>query len=456
MPIPTEPRNIDFPEKMQFLFEPAKYKVGWGGRMGLKSWSFARALLWLGVQKSERVLCARELQKSLDESVHRLLADQISLMGMNYLYDVQQAHIYGRGSAKGTMFSFEGIRHNTNKIKSYEGITRCWIEEAAKLSRNSWGIIEPTVVRNREAEIWLSLNLEEEEDFIYQYFIVHRPPPGSVVVRTTWRDNKWLPDEAIASIIHLRETNYDEYLHVYEGYTRQILEGAIFAEELRDCVEQGRITNVPVEASTPVDVFFDLGRNDFTAMWFVQRVGFEFHVIDFYQERLKHIDHYLKVLQSRGYLYGTIWLPHDAKAKQLGARNTIEEQVALAGFHKRLVPKVSNIDKHNAARSVFPKCYFDASRTQEGIRGLRNYHYEVDPATGHFSKNPDHDGSDPADAFCYFAVASGLRQGRVECKLERPRSLQEGLIPGISSAINGIGKRILDLRPARSNGWLSR
>src|SRR6185312_16631515 len=97
-------RSIDFPEKMQFLFQPAKFKVAYGGRAGLKSWSFARALLILGLSGKERILCARELQKSIDESVHKLLADQISLMGMNYLYDVQQAHILGRGSAEGTSF----------------------------------------------------------------------------------------------------------------------------------------------------------------------------------------------------------------------------------------------------------------------------------------------------------------------------------------------------------------
>lgn len=448
MNVTAEPRSIDFPEAMQFLFRPARFKVAYGGRDGVKSWSFARALLLSGLSGLERVLCVRELQKSIDESVHRLLADQISLMGLNYLYEVQQAHILGRGSASGTLFSFEGIRHNTKKIKSYEGITKCWVEEAAKLSRDSWFVLEPTI-RAEGSEIWLSFNPEEEEDFIYQFFVVKRPPPGSVVVKTTYRDNKWLSTESLASILHLRDTDYDEFLHVYEGHTRQVLEGSIFADELRECVEQGRITSVPLERGVPVDVYFDLGRSDYTVMWFVQRVGFEFHVIDFYADRLKHIDHYLKVMQQRGYLYGMVWLPHDARAKTLGSRMSIEEQVRAGGHTVRIVPRLAVADRLNAARTVLPKCWFDASRTQEGLRGLRHYRYEVDPATRLFKPNPSHEGSDIADAFTYFAVASGLRVGRVDCKLERPRSLQEGVLGALSG---GLGV----LRNPARNGWLSR
>jgi phage terminase large subunit len=457
---PPPSRQYDFPEKMQFLFRPARFKVAWGGRLGLKSWSFARALLISGLDGSERVLCARELQKSLDESVHKLLADQISLMGMNYLYDVQQAHILGRGAASGTQFSFEGLRHNVKKIKSYEGITKAWVEEAAGLSRDSWNVLEPTI-RVAGSEIWVSFNPELEDDFIYQHFVVNAPPPGSVVVKTSWRDNGWLSEESRASILHLKATNYDEYLHVYEGHTKQVLEGAIFADELRECVEQERIRHVPLDRTVPVDAYFDLGRSDHTSIWFVQRVGFEFHVMDFYQNKLKHIDHYLETMQKRGYIYGLVWLPHDAKAKTLGSHMSIEEQVAAAGFSKRIVPRMSNTDKINAARTVFPRCYFDASRTQEGLRSLRHYQYEVDPNTKKFSQHPLHDwASDAADAFCYFAIASGMRTRAAECKLDLPRSVQErGLGARIASALGETATKLLGgdgSGPGRPDRWLGR
>lgn len=448
--------RYDFPEKMQFLFQPARYKVAYGGRLGLKSWSFARALLIDGLTGRERILCVREMQKSMEESVHKLLADQISLMQMNYLYEVQQAHILGRERAKGTSFSFEGIWRNVNKIKSYEGITKCWGEEAAKMTKASWNILEPTI-RVEGSEIWLSLNPEMDEDFIYQYFILNEPPPGTLRVKTSYRDNRWLSASSLASIIHLRETDYDEYLHVYEGHTKQVLDGAIFAQELRACVEEERICHVPYDRGAPVDVIFDLGRNDFTAMWFVQRIGFEFHIIDFYQNHLHHIDHYLKLMQDKGYLYGLIFLPHDAKAKLLGSRLTIQEQIgAKYSNQTRIVPKQNVQDQINAARTVFPRCYFDASLTQEGLRVLRKWSYKIDPVTRRFSQTPEHDGYDAAAAFCYFAIASGMRTRAVECKLDLPRSATERTIGAkITNIFNQTAEKMFGQRDAGS-GWLGR
>jgi phage terminase large subunit len=443
--------SYDFPEKLQFLFSPARYKVAYGGRDGTKSWGFARALLVLGLSGRERILCVREFQRSLDESVHRLLADQISLMKMNYLYEIQQAHILGRGSAAGTEFSFEGLRHNVQKVKSYEGITRCWIEEAARLSKESFNILVPTI-RVEGSEIWITFNPESEDDFIYQHFVVGKPPPSSVVVKTTWRDNKWLSTESLAAIEHMKESEPDEFLHVYEGNTKQLLDGAVFASELRDCVREERICRVPYDRAMGVDVFFDLGRSDHTSIWFAQRVGFEFHLIDFYQDRLKHIDHYLRAMQAKGYVYGTVWLPHDAKAKTLGTRMSIEEQVRAAGYTVRLVPRMGVSDKLNAARTVFPRCYFDAGKCIEGIKSLRHYRYSVDVGTKRFSQQPEHDwASDAADAFCYFGIASGLRYRGQECKLERPRSLTA---KGIGDIFNLPG--IAGLRGKSRNGWMER
>lgn len=449
--MPPAPLEIspEFIPQVQFLFEPWRYKVLYGGRLGVKSWSVARALLILGLSGQERVLCARELQKSLDESVHKLLADQISAMGMNYLYEVQQAHIVGRESAQGTLFSFEGLRHNVAKVKSYEGLTRCWVEEAAKLSKASFNILDPTL-RVQGSEIWLTYNPELDDDFVHQFFVVQPAPSNAKVVRLTFRDNPWLSETSRELIQHMKETDYDEYLHVYEGHTRQQLEGAIFAEELREAMSADpcRIARVPHQRSLPVNCYFDLGRSDHTSIWFEQRVGFEHHLIDFYQNRLKHIEHYLKLLQQKGYFYGTIWLPHDAKAKTLGTKASIEEQVRDAGFTVRIVPKLSIPDRINAARTVFPLCYFDEARCAEGLKSLKHYRYEVTEG-GKFSLNPLHDwASDAADAFCYFGVASKVRGKSAPCGLELPESTKRGTLGELfSGALDALGN---------PQGWLGR
>ena len=110
-----QPNTVaEFPESLDYLFEPARYKVGYGGRGSGKSWGFARALLIMGLQRPLRILCARETQKSISDSVHHLLESQIRSMGMNAAYTIEKARIY---AANGTEFIFAGLRHNINNIK---------------------------------------------------------------------------------------------------------------------------------------------------------------------------------------------------------------------------------------------------------------------------------------------------------------------------------------------------
>jgi phage terminase large subunit len=96
-----------------------------------------------------------------------------------------------------------------------------------------------------------------------------------------------------------------------------VLDGAIYANELRDAQEQGGITSVPYDPTMSVSVYFDLGWSDQTAVWFVQHIASEIRLIDFYQDTQRPFSHYLHMLQSRGYTYATVWLPHDAQAKSL-------------------------------------------------------------------------------------------------------------------------------------------
>jgi len=117
--------EADFPPKLKPIFDPYRYKVLYGGRGGAKSWGFARALLILGAQKPIRILCAREVQNSISDSVHQLLEDQIPRLGLENFYTVQKTTIMGKN---GTTFGFEGLRHNINSLKSYEGTNICWVE----------------------------------------------------------------------------------------------------------------------------------------------------------------------------------------------------------------------------------------------------------------------------------------------------------------------------------------
>lgn len=448
------PTNAAFPEKMQPLFRPARYKVLYGGRGAARSWSVARWLLLEGAKRKINVLCAREFQKSLDDSVKRLLADQISLLRLDHAYDIQQSVIRG---ANGTEFNFEGIRHNINKIKSYEGVDYCWVEEAQAVSEHSWEVLIPTI-RRPGSEVIVTFNPELETDPTYVRFVANTPPNCQLIF-TTWRDNPWFGEtELPAERDELKARNLDAYLWVWEGQCKKNLEGAVYAEELREARgiagAPSRITKVPYDRATAVSTYWDLGRSDHTSIWFIQRLGFEWHIIDFYQSNLRHIDHYLGVLQNRNYLLDTVWLPHDARAKQLGSKMTIEEQVRAKFASVRIVPRVSIKDKINAARTVFPNCWFDEVRCAEGLHALTHYKYAVDPISKQFSQTPLHDEhSDAASAFEYFALASRIPQRRAGGLMAR---LTGAAQQGDPDDHNGLGPGLWSGGDSRSHAWLGR
>lgn len=407
---------VEWPEKLQCLFWPkvndlpVRYRVLYGGRGGSKSWGMARALVVLAAKQTLRILCARELQNSIRDSVHKVLSDQIESMGLLPFYQIEQARIFCPST--GSEFSFEGIRNNVTKIKSYEGVDICWVEEANKVTKNSWEVLIPTI-RKEGSEIWVSFNPELETDDTYQRFVLSAPK-NAIVQKISWRDNPWFPSVLKQEMLDLKARDRDAYLHVWEGECRKALEGAVYAEEMRDCAEEGRITHVPHHSSSTVNLYFDLGRSDSTSIIFEQYVGMQRRVIDFYENRLKGLDHYIHALRTRRgsngelYEYGTCWLPHDARAKTLGSKKSIEEQMRDAGFAVRIVPRLSKFDGIIAARSIFPTCWFDAARTEKGLlHALRHYHYAENVDTEVLSNEPVHDwSSHAADAFRYMAIAS--------------------------------------------------
>lgn len=374
----------------------------------------------------------REFQNSIEESVHKVLSDQIRLLGLEKFYLIEKAHIYGTeqfdasGRSLGrTTFSFEGIKNNTNRIRSYEGIDICWAEEAIKITRASWSVLTPTI-RKEGSEIWMTFNPELEEDYTYERFVKRVQREGrrleegifetdsTISVKMTWADNPWFPevlakDKEEARLLGLQaghEQDYSDYLNIWEGHCLQVLHGAVYARELMRAREEGRVGLVPWERAWPVDTFWDLGRADQTVVWFAQRVAMQYRVLACYAASQQHIGHFTKELQSREFLYGTHYLPHDAKAKRLGSKRTIEEMVrgAFPNSSVRIVPKLSVADGINAARVVFPQCWFDERQCEDGLHGLRHYRYNV--VNGQLSNEPLHDwASDFADAFRYMAVS---------------------------------------------------
>ena len=406
--------KAEFPEKLQCLFTPKRYKVLYGGRGGAKSWGVARALLILAANKPIRVLCAREFQVSMKDSVHKLLSDQIDNLKLTGFFEITQNAIRGKN---GSEFSFVGLRNNTASLKSIEGVDICWVEEAQTVSRLSWNVLIPTI-RKEGSEIWITFNPDLEQDETYQRFVV-KPPEDAVVVKINWSDNPWFPETLRQEKDSLKARDVHQYNQVWEGMCRQTVDGAIFAHEMQAAEADGRITKVPYDPMKPVHAVFDLGWSDQTAIWFVQYVGMETRLIRYLEDNQKTIQHYLATLQTFGYVYDTLWLPHDAQNKTLAAAGrSIEEIVRAAGFKTRILEKVPVLDSINAARSMFANYWFDRELCHDGLNCLRHYRYEVDPDTGQFSRTPLHDHySHGADAFRYISLmikepAPRKRQGQ--------------------------------------------
>jgi len=391
-----------FPAKLKCLFVPekARYRVLYGGRGGSKSWNIARALLLKGCEQTIRVLCAREFQTSIKDSVHKLLCDQIFALGIEAHYEITERSLRG---TNGTEFIFVGVKNNTNNVKSIEGIDICWVEEAQSVSPNSWNVLVPTI-RKADSEIWISFNPELPTDETWKRFVLN-PPENSVIQKVNWSDNPYFPEVLDLERRALQGRDMEAYNNVWEGIPRQTVDGAIFAKEVTMAELEGRICNVPYDATKPVHAVFDLGWADQTACWLLQFVGQETRLLRYFEDSQQTMSYYLAKLQSFGYVYDTIWLPHDAKAKSLGTGKSIEEIVRASGMKVQILGRVPVADSINAARTIFSKCYFDRQNTEEGLQCLRHYRYDVDPDTKMFSAKPLHDEySHGADAFRYIGL----------------------------------------------------
>jgi phage terminase large subunit len=230
-----------FPAKFRPLFNPARYKVGRGGRGSGKSWSFARALVLGMYKKPERILCARELQNSIGESVHRLIQDQIFDLGLARSFvitDKSIRHVSGRGE-----FLFSGIRNNPTKIKSMEGIDKCWVEEAEVITERSWEILIPTI-RKPGSEIWVTFNPDQEDDPSYKRFVTNMPP-DCLMMEVNWMDNPYFPEELRKEKDYLYRIDPDAAEHVWGGKCRtngaaQIFKGRFVIEAFstQDVIER--------------------------------------------------------------------------------------------------------------------------------------------------------------------------------------------------------------------------
>lgn len=377
------------------LDEPHRYKVCLGGRGGGRSWAYARALLIEAWQKPLRVLCTREIQRSIKDSVHQLLSDQIKELGLQAHYTIKNDEIVGDN---GSRFLFAGLRQQEIlNLKSMESVDRCWIEEAQSVSEKSWQILIPTI-RKPGSEIWITFNPGLITDPTYQRFILNTPP-DTVIIHASYKDNPWFPDELEAERLHCQKHDPDNYPNIWEGEPRQTVDGAIYHHEIITAINDRRIRPVPYDPMLKVHTVWDLGFNDSTSIIFVQRQGSEIRIIDYLEDSHRTLDDYVAELKGKKYNYATDWLPHDGAAKNLQTGLSPREIVSRLGRDVQVIKQAPVESGIKAARMIFRQVFFDETKAERLVECLKRYRRHI-PTTTDEPAKPIHDEfSHGADAF---------------------------------------------------------
>jgi phage terminase large subunit len=393
-----------FPKKLEFLFQPSRYKVAYGGRGSAKSWSFARALLLKGINQPLRILCAREIQKSIKDSVHQLLSDQVSSLGITSKYTIQETEING---TNGTRFIFVGLSALTvDTIKSYEGIDVVWIEEGQTITERSWKILIPTI-RKEGSEIWVSFNPDLESDPTYVRF-VKNPAPDSIVRLVNWRDNPYFNSVLEAERQDCLTRFPNDYPNVWEGQCRPAVEGAIYFDEIARMERDGRVCNVPYDPMLKAHVVFDLGFNDEMSVAIVQRHVSEIRIIRYIEDTQKTLAYYSNELKELKYNWGKIWLPFsDGFSKDFKTGKGSDQIMTALGWNVAKKEEVSNVDVEEGIRQtrlIFPRIYVDQSNCGPLIESWKRYRRHINKQTL-TAGAPVHDQfSHGADCTRYIAI----------------------------------------------------
>lgn len=395
--------QAEFPDKLQELFRPHRYKVAHGGRGSAKSWGFARAMLIQSAQEPKRCLCAREVQKSIKDSVHQLLCDQIEALNIGDYFDVFDVEIRAKN---GGHIAFSGLSNQTaESLKSFEGIDICWVEEATNVTKRSWNILIPTI-RKDGSEIWVTFNPELETDETYQRFVTS-PPPDSFVVEMNWRDNPWFPAVLEAERKQSKLTQPDEYDNIWEGVPKRAVDGAIYANEVAAIYNSRRVRAVPRDPLLRVHTVWDLGWNDATSIGFYQRAGSELRMIDYMEDSFVTLDEWALRVENTKYRLGQAWLPHDAFAKTHASNGKSTAEILKAlGLKVKQVPNIAVSEGIRMARMAFGRLYVDEEKCAPWLEAIKRYRRHISSSTEE-PTGPVHDKySHGADMWRYASIVA--------------------------------------------------
>ena len=411
--------SLEIPEPFIELFQPSKnwrHIIYYGGRSSGKSTQVGLSLLIEAASKTMRILCVREVQKSIEKSVHKLLSDLIRRHDfLKQSWVVTKESI--RNKVTGSEFMFEGMYNNEDNNRSYEGVDVCWVEEAESVSASSIDVLIPTIRKEGSRIIW-TFNRLTEHDPVWDRLVVN--PSDRTYIRKVNSEEieDLLSDEVKFERAEMLKNNPEMFSHVWLGEPLTSKTGSVFGKQLSQATIENRICSVPYDASAGVYTAWDLGIGDSTAIWFFQRIMKESRFIDYYENSGEDLAHYIATIRQKGYNYAAHFLPHDAKQRELQtglsrveffAQNDIRNVEVLRPTNFQ----IGNDDINLIARPKLSRCWFDAEKCARGLECLRAYHYEFDEKNNLLKSKPEHDWSSHASsAFIYALIAESQAEAR--------------------------------------------
>lgn len=426
--------RAEIPRAYLPLLAPSRYKGAHGGRGSGKSHHFAEQVILRCYERAMRVACIREVQNTIRDSVRQLLVDKIQKFNLGNFFQVLESEIRG---ANGSLIIFRGMQSfNAESIKSLEGFDIAYIEEAQSLSAVSWRLLRPTI-RKDASEIWCAWNPRHDTDAIDAFFRGPSKHPEAICVEVNWDCNPWFPEVLRKE----KDADYaaDEEMaqHVWGGDYEIVSEGAYYARLIAQASREGRIGSIPARMGVPVKTSWDIGVDDYTAIWFWQDDGLRVTAVDYYETNGDGADDIMatalpeifkpakgdakfagwdreQALETLGrvepFTYACHYLPHDVKMREWGggARSRVENLVTygMSNIVKGVPAKPE--ERVAAMRRILPVMYFDGSnyRVQAGLKRLRRYRRKWNDSLQTYMQPERDDNTHSADAAGEYAINS--------------------------------------------------
>ena len=339
-----------------------------------------------------------------DSSLEEIKSAILSVPFLAEYYEIGDKYVKSRDG--NITYTFAGLRRSLESIKSKARILLAFVDEAEQVSAKAWNILLPSV-REVDSEVWITYNPESKYSATHERFRAN-PPQDAKIVQLNFTDNPWFPDVLEQTRLEDKEKRPDQYEHIWMGAFQIFQEGSYYSGEMRRARDEDRITTVRYDRGKGVVVAFDLGVGDSTAIWFAQFIGTEVHLIDYYEASGVGLDHYVKVMQDKEYVYDQYIFPHDIRVRELGSgKSRLEtlEGMGIRADKTEIAPQLLIEDGIQLVRTMLDKCYFDEEKCEKGIDCLLNYSKKWDDTGATWRMRPEHNwASHGADAFRYLAV----------------------------------------------------